>query len=381
MDEIRQLKQRVKSLEVKLPRLSVEIAGFDTTRTELTKIIPELKAQCHLSPNEEKELTALNKVVAKCKTDMTSCVEEAATLQAEVDRLQSAILDAGGPKLKKQQETCEKILKSLNDAQKQLNTARVAVVSSEKAVAKASAAKAAAELKLEETQAKLDEKKAERDSLEKDAEGVLSQYEAVMALEQEQREELESIHKEIEDLRKSLADAKSIELEYYAKIEDRNKQALECEKRLKHWEKCLESLRAAAQEDEEEDDDEDLHGDDNGQSPADLGQSGTEDAMEIDAEGDDQEGNDANGPTGGSNDDENSDLEMQDAGADADQPLVSKPLSALPTFTFDALEKYSKRNIKEEIEILTSEKNSMAKNANMGAIAEYKKKEADYLSR
>ena len=38
-------------------------------------------------------------------------------------------------------------------------------------------------------------------------------------------------------------------------------------------------------------------------------------------------------------------------------------------------------SLKTDIDTLESERNSLAKNANMGAIAEYRKKEADYLAR
>ncbi|GKY99335.1 hypothetical protein MPSEU_000888500 [Mayamaea pseudoterrestris] len=374
LDEIRQLKQRIKAYESKLPKLSMEIAGFDTTRTELTKLIPELKSQSKLSAGDEKELRELNKVVETCKDDMSSCVEEASRLQAAVDRLQKAILDAGGPKLKKQQEKCEKTLKALNDTQKLLNLARVAITSSEKAMAKASSAKASAESKLKETQTKLDEKKAERESLTGDAEAVLKQYEAVMALEKEQRQELDSIQEEIEVLQKSLSDAKSVELEFFAKIDDRKKQATECEKRLKHWTKSIENLRSAAQEDDEDDDLSDDEGDDDDI----VSEKVSKDAMDVDEEVQCSTKDDS----GGSAMDNLFDADAEVLGPTEmpDQPK-SKTKNSLPTFSHAALEKYSKRKIKDDIEILTAEKSAMAKNANMGAIAEYKKKETDYLAR
>jgi structural maintenance of chromosome 4 len=50
-------------------------------------------------------------------------------------------------------------------------------------------------------------------------------------------------------------------------------------------------------------------------------------------------------------------------------------------FSSAALAKFSSDALKEEISILEAERNSIAKNANMGAIAEYRKKESDYLAR
>jgi len=56
----------------------------------------------------------------------------------------------------------------------------------------------------------------------------------------------------------------------------------------------------------------------------------------------------------------------------------SSSKSAMP---YSSLEKYDIEELKETIDTLQNERSLLAKNANMGAIAEYRKKEADYLSR
>ena len=56
-------------------------------------------------------------------------------------------------------------------------------------------------------------------------------------------------------------------------------------------------------------------------------------------------------------------------------------LSSLPKLANASLEQYSADSIKNDISVLEKERDTLAKNANMGAIAEYRKKEADYLSR
>ena len=55
--------------------------------------------------------------------------------------------------------------------------------------------------------------------------------------------------------------------------------------------------------------------------------------------------------------------------------------TSLPSFVDTSLEQYSTESIKNDIAVLEKERDALAKNANMGAIAEYRKKEADYLSR
>lgn len=362
-EEIRQLKQRTKTLEIKLPKLSMEIEGFDTTRTDLTRIIPELNAQCELSVTEAAELLELNKIVTRCKADMASCVIQATKLEAAVDRLQKAIVDAGGPKLKKQQEKCEKTLSELSDAQKRLNTAQVTIASCKKVLEKSSKVRDAAALKLEEMQSKLEEKKVAKESLETDAREMVVHYDAVMDLEKEKRRELDQIQTELEELRATQSESKSIELDFLSKIEERTKLVAESEKKLKQWAKAIEKLRKAMEEDDDDDSD-----DESDEETVKESTAAAADDMSIEVDGSDA----SNSPSG-----DDSDVVM-----DSEKELeVVGQKGSLPTFSFAALKKYSKRQIKEELEILVCERNTISKNANMGAIAEYKKKEADYLLR
>ena len=54
----------------------------------------------------------------------------------------------------------------------------------------------------------------------------------------------------------------------------------------------------------------------------------------------------------------------------------------MPVFNEAALRQYDRDEVKEDIvATLERERDSIAKNANMAAIAEYKKKENDYLAR
>jgi structural maintenance of chromosome 4 len=147
---------------------------------------------------------------------------------------------------------------------------------------------------------------------------------------------------------------KCVEVELLGQVAALKKQLGECVNKNKHWEQELSKVRGAA----EEDDDYDLS-DDEGDDDEKVGE---EPVVEAGVEGDDDE-------------------EMEDVGRP--QKAAENPPSkaALPILSADALDKYDKNQIKENIGILESERSTIAKNANMGAIAEYRKKEEDYLSR
>lgn len=339
-DELRRLKTKVKALTVKLPKLRIDVDGCDTTRAELTNRIPELRDQCQLSPDDQKRLEQLNIKVEECKSDMEACKRLSDRLEKEVAKLQKDILDAGGPKLKKQQMACDKTLADLNETEKKLNAARVAISSCEKAVAKAQNGKRVAEEELVQCSEQLEQKQQLSKQLENEALVVMQEYERVKEAEAEQRDAMEVVSKECESLKKSQAKLKGLEIELLGKLEACDRQAEDYRKRRKHWDNEIAKLVAAAADDDELDESDDEGDDDN--NAMDEDKPSNEETM---------------------------------AEAAADQTV------SLPVLSESSLEQYTEEELVGEIDTLDAERSTLAKNANMGAITEYKKKEADYLSR
>jgi structural maintenance of chromosome 4 len=173
---------------------------------------------------------------------------------------------------------------------------------------------------------------------------VFQAFEAAKEVEAEKREALEEAEKEFEILKKSQSEVKCVEVELVGKVDALSKQLSDCEKRKKKWEAEISKLRNASEEDDMSD------------------HSDSEDDEEEDKESEKGDG----------------DVEMEDADS---SDVRKKSPSSLPTFSFKSLEKYDKDDVAAEISVLETERNTIAKNANMGAIAEYRKKEADYLAR
>lgn len=348
VEEIRALKKRVKALEVVLPKLTIDLSGFENTRDALTRRIPELRSQCELSAEDTVRVIELKKVVEKRKADMASCALIAQELEVEVDRLQKAILDVGGPKLKKQQAACDKLLNHIKDTEKALNTARISIKTSEKAVKKAKTAKSVAERELEECQLKLATKQEERKSLANDAVKVSQAFEEVKVLEAKKREALEEATKECEAIRKSQSAVKVAEIELVAHLENCENQLADCRRKRAHWTQLIEKLKQASSDDE--------------------------DIMDL---SDDEDEDKEPAPDQATN--LVDDKEAAIAEKDALSPIERK--SSLLILPFSVLEKYSVDEVQCAINVLEKERSTVAKNANMGAIAEYRKKEVDYLHR
>lgn len=348
-EEIRKLTRSVKSLETSIPKISLEIDGCDTTREELTKLIPELRAQSEMSACDLQKVKTLKVKVQQCKSNMKSCVELATKLEKEVSKLQKDILDAGGSKLKKQKTKCEKILSQLNETEKALNSVKVEIESSKKASVKAQKAKSTLGRQLEKCCAALSKMTTEFKSLESEALVVIQSYEEVQKIEKQKRIALDSATKEAEELKQSQAEIQYIEIDLVGQLDAMKKQISEFNKKKIHWKNEVSRLRESEDEYEVDDEEEELN-----EEQAHDGSDSLSDNVEM--------------------------SDAQEESSHNERTSDTKPSSS-SLFSHALLEKYDVDELKGTISTLQNERNVLAKNANMGAIAEYRKKEMDYLSR
>jgi len=373
VEEIRTLKRRIKSLTVKLPKLTMEIEGCDTTREELTKRIPELREQCTVSKEDKKKLKELKTKAEKCKSDMASCAMLASKLEAEVAKLQKSILDAGGPKLKKQQDACKKALDLQNKTGKELSSAKVTITSSQKAAKKAQKAAETAQKDLEKSKETMENKMAERKELEQGAEAVFMAYENVKMVEAEKRAELESVSKESEELKQMQSKLKCVEVELVAQLDNFEKLARDCDRRVQHWDDEIAKLHEA----DENDDAYDFSDDEGDDEAEDKDESSSAAATAKDDGEESKEGSDSDDAM----EEDNEEDENNSTGGKSKESNSSSGRQSLPALPKGALEQYDTEDLKRDITTLEKERDSIAKNANMGAIEDYRKKEVDYLSK
>lgn len=343
--ELKSLAKAIKSLEIKLPKLKLEIDGCETTREELTKLIPELRVQSEVSPEDQAQRTELKGKVQKCKNDMSACSKTAEKLEKEVAKLQQNILDAGGKPLKDQKSLCAKINADLKGAEKALSSAKMEIKSAEKAEQKARSMMEDYQQQLGECESQLAEKEAEFETLQNGANDVMHAFEEVKKIEAEKRTALEGVSKEVEELKKAQSEIRCLEIDLLGQIEALEKQLSENKKKQKHWEKEIKIIRKQNEEFDFDFDDEDLEAEPSNENEQEKQE--VDDSMDVDNEGKE---------------------------ANKDSPDNDE----LP---YSVLERYDADEIKDAIAMLQTERDTLAKNANMGAIDEYRKKESDYLAR
>ena len=112
----------------------------------------------------------------------------------------------------------------------------------------------------------------------------------------------------------------------------------------------------------------------------DLDLSENDEEEEEEEDGRDEEGTEANNSEGNL---DGGDVEMEDVTEGDARPKdqTRQKESSLPVYNDSALGQYDCEEVKEDILTLEKERDTMAKNANMAAIAEYRRKEQDYLKR
>ncbi|GMH75726.1 hypothetical protein TrRE_jg1036, partial [Triparma retinervis] len=366
-EEIHTLNKTIKTLTVKIPKLEMELAGVDTTRTELTKSIPELRAASTLSKEDEAKLKTLKAKVAKCEKDMKSTATLASKLEGEVSSLQKQIVDAGGAKLKKQQKAVDTAQKNLKDANSALNAAKVDIVTHTKNAAKAGEEARAAAGQMAEEEKKLADNAERLKELEGEAFKVHEAFEAAKEATEAKKSELDEAALELEELKRSVGKAKMAEVELQGRLSRHDQELKEHNGRVKFWRDEVGKLRDAEEADAEydlsDDEDEEEEGEEEGDEGKEEGVEGGEgekegDEMSVDTEGEEKEKE-----------------------KETKKKSKMSKIDPLPTFTEMALAQFVRRELKREIEELEKERDQLAKTANMTAIAEYRKKEADYLEK
>ena len=263
-----------------------------------------------------------------------------------------AILDVGGPELKRCQTAVDKAIAAVDDASETVGKAEVDAKSAAKNAKKAEAAHAKAEKELTELRAEQEVTTKEFKQLEEDAFSVMQAFEAAKTSAEAKQKELSAKEGNFEALKKTVAKIKSVELDIVNQLEDYARIVADNRAKSEHWQKKLDELREAHAQD-------------------------LRDMASEAGGGDDSEPRD-----------KADDASMDESGADGaeeggakDQPDEDAPARPLDTLGEQELAECDKEQLKYEIALLEEARDAMKSNVNMGAIAEYRSKARECMRR
>ncbi|EQC42732.1 hypothetical protein SDRG_00455 [Saprolegnia diclina VS20] len=329
--ELRSLEATIKSHTHTLPKLSMEIDASKQRKATMAARIKELEKLVHLSPEETKRIKALEKEVAAKEAEYDSHKDEVDAMEAEVKQMKSAILNLGGEKLKKQHKKVEATRKEIDAKTKELTKRRVDLKTGKKNLERSVATQAKLAADIDATKARLEALRAEAKEIEDSAAAVSDRHEAARQLMEEHTSVMNDKLQEFNTLKKTVDEMASREVDLLNSYDECLVVMSENEKKVATWSVQLTSLRARFQKDEE-------------------------DIVLICGPPADDETPNATDDDGASH-------------------------NGLPVYDAAALSRFSKEEIKYELAFLIQQRDELKANVNMGAIAQYKKKEKEYIAR
>ncbi|OQR89722.1 structural maintenance of chromosomes protein 4 [Achlya hypogyna] len=319
--EIRSLEAKIASHGRDMPKLAMEVEACKGRNAAMAARIKELEKLVQLSPAEAKKIKNLEKACAEKEAEYDSHKDEVNAMEAEVATIKRAILGLGGDKLRKQRKMVETTKKTIDAKTKELTKLRVDLKTGKKTLERSVVTQAKLATDLEVTKARLEELRVESKDIEDRAAEVSDRHEAARQLAEEHESVITDKLAEFNTLKKTVDQMASREVDLLSSYEECETLLAENEAKLANWTEQLASLRRKFEKDEE-------------------------DILLI-------------------------------CGA----PEEEGEILGLPTYDAAALAKFSKEELKYELPILVQQRDELKANVNMGAIAEYKKKEKEFAVR
>ena len=222
----------------------------------------------------------------------------------------------------------------------------------------------------EEESTKLEKSLVDLKDIEEGAFEAMKVHEAAKDAADAKAKEMEEKDKELDVLREQVSKSKLAEVELLARLTGYETQIKEHNGRIRFWMEEIDKLREQEEQDAEFDLSDDEDEDEDGES--DEGEDMGEEEEDEEGQTSEMDVTKAEGEEG---------EEGEEASVKNEKKAKQKQPIVLPTLDEDSLLEYDRGELKRDIEDLEKERDALGKNANMSAIAEYRRKEADYLEK
>nr|WJN25098.1 condensin complex subunit [Moesziomyces parantarcticus] len=347
---------RVPQIEVALDKIRMDLESGDQRVKEAKRRVAELQAESKPDAGEASRIAELDRNIASLDKEIAKLTEKSSAIERDIEALQEKILEAGGVELRTQNSKVDSIKDKIELSSELTTKAEVAKSKAEKDVVKLETSLDKNEAQLHGLDAELEQLRDEISAKADEAESVRAKVEEAQHLMDAKAEERDEIKAQLDERSESANSFRALEMEIKQKLEDNERLQNENDKRLKHWQEKLASL-VLHQVDDEDDDDEgaDKQDGDEGEAkqPKSAGKKrpvkaerGDDGAIEEEDEDDDEE---------------------------EDEALT------LPEYPEDELRAIDKESVKAQI-VFYEEKVSKG-SANMSVLAEYRKREAEFVAR
>ena len=327
-------------LQGALSKLEMELDALAKEEAETRENLKVFEAEANANVPDDKKCKALMKQLEEAETELAKARDKSDKAESKCKALQEEILNAGGEKLRLQKKKVEGMKVALEEATSLVSKGKVVIKSAHKAVEKAEAAAKAAEEEIGAIAKELEQVRADHKAIEEAALSVMEAYKQLEEQLEEKKACLTAMDKEFEKHKAVVTKARSAQVDVENELQDATKAFEDAKMRSGHWQQKLALLREEYERDVKE--------------MGDLQISVEEDAPEDAAAG--GEG----------------DAAMAEGKESADEAARRKVFELSP----EALARHTVKNIKYEITML--EETMQRMNPNMAAIAEWRRKDAEF---
>merc|ERR1719482_1631900 len=390
------LERQIRRLEdLVMPTLEAEIGAVEATCKQLQPRLETLRKATVVDAATKKKCAALEKKLSTLETTRDKAKKAYDVVDAEVQELRAAVVDAGGDPLRKALAKAEICRQLADDASNEVESITVQVKAAEKALKKARKAhdKADADAtRLKEdvdgSQEELERIAAEKDDVlqaKKDAQQACDSAANALSVK---KAELETLSQDADAIKAVEVDIQNQVDDYARALKDNGKKQKQCDALLKELRaEHAAEVRDFAQVFQEMDarKKEEAREAALVQAPAPM----DEDPAPVPEEGEEaaaEEGEDAVAPAEAEDADAPPPAPTDEAPAEAENetppPAPSqddeKPWETLPTLDTETLESADKEQIKYDIAVLEEERDRLKKICNLDTIRQYREKESEY---
>ncbi|KAJ9479627.1 Structural maintenance of chromosomes protein 4 [Pseudozyma hubeiensis] len=339
---------RAPQIEVALDKIRMDLESGEQRVTEAKRRVAELQAQSKPDADDASRIAELDAQIVSLDKELAKLTEKSKAIEIDIESLQEKILEAGGVELRTQNSKVDSIKEKIELSSELTTKAEVAKSKAEKDVIKLEKSLEKNEAQCEELDGELEQLREQISSNSQAADAIRSKAEDAQHLMDSKAEERDEIKSQLDECSESANAFRALEMEIKQNLEDNERFRKEHEVQAKHLEEKLAGLTLHH-----------IDGDD-----------------ESDDEGDLEQANDENDSQDGSVERTKS-SKKRTMGADAD--ILEASPDELFEYPEDELREMDKIALQRAITVYGEKVDNGS--ANMSVLAEYRKREGEFLSR
>ncbi|CCF51841.1 hypothetical protein NDA10_005675 [Ustilago hordei] len=350
---------RAPQIEVALDKIRMDLESGEQRVTEAKRRLVELKAQSKPDAGDASRIAELDAQIASLDKEIAKLTEKSQAIEGDIEGFQERILEAGGVELRTQNSKVDSIKEKIELSSELTTKAEVAKSKAEKDMLKLQKSIEKNEGLLEELDAEIEALRDEIASKKGAADSIRSKAEEAQHLMDTKAEERDEIKSQLDERSESVNSFRAFEMEFKQKMEKNERLKNENEKSFNALQERLSALSLHYIDPEDSDDEQDAEAEDgeknNGEATASRSKTAKKRAA---AKGGNQDA-----------------IDEGDQEAEGEEELSLE----LQQYSDDELRAMDKKWIQGTMAVF--EEKVANGSANMSVLAEYRKREAEFLSR